>query len=94
MMFLLDIAFGVELLALGLGAAFLIWSLRNQGKGIVAAKCCGIIILFLSIGALICTSFYGTTYWLKGYFKSPSLHKHVVMMRYNKSSTSYKRGQI
>lgn len=74
MMFLLDLAFANELLALGLGIAFLVWGYRSQGAGVGLAKTGGYVITILAILGLLCTSYYGTQYWFAGYFKSPMAH--------------------
>ncbi len=78
MMFLLDLAFTVELLAFGLGIAFLIWAYRCQGKGAALAKVAGYIITIAAVLALICTTSYGFCYWSKGYFTSPTAVTHQV----------------
>lgn len=71
MMFLLDLAFAIELIALGVGVGFLIWAYRNDGAGVGAAKVFGYIITIAAAFVLLCTSYYGAVYWVKGYFKSP-----------------------
>ena len=72
MMFLLDLAFAVELIALGVGVGFLVWAYRHDRAGIALAKVFGYIITIAAVLALSCTTYYGTNYWLKGYFKSPT----------------------
>ena len=79
MMFLLDLAFAVELIALGCGIGMLVWAYRNEGVGIAAAKAFGYIITIAAVFVLLCTSYYGTVYWVKGYFKSPVAP--MVMMK-------------
>lgn len=71
MMFLLDLAFAMELIALGVGIALIVWSIRNDGAGVAVSKFFGYIISIASVFALLCTSYYGTSYWLQGYFTSP-----------------------
>lgn len=44
MMFLLDLAFAVELITLGFGISMLLWAYRREGVGIVVAKIFGFII--------------------------------------------------
>ena len=59
MMFLGDLAFSVELIALGVGVALVIWGLRNQGQGVMLAKYTGYIIGLLALGLIaitICSS--------------------------------------
>lgn len=72
MMFLLDLAFAAELIALGVGVAYIIWSLRNNGAGVKMARVFGYIIAIAAMVGMLCTSYYGISYWWKGYFKSPN----------------------
>lgn len=72
MMFLLDLAFAVELIVLGFGICLLVWAYRNEGAGIVATKVFGYIITIFAILVLLCTSYYGISYWSQGYFTSPA----------------------
>ena len=90
MMFLLDLAFAMELIALGLGISMLIWAYRNEGAGVALGKVFGYVISILAVLALLCTSYYGTQYWKEGYFKSPiapmlmmkqQMMQHKGMMR-------------
>lgn len=71
MMFLLDLAFSIELIALGVGVSLLIWAYRNEGVGIAAAKVFGYIIAIAAVSVLLCTTYYGVSYWAAGYFKTP-----------------------
>lgn len=71
MMFLLDLAFAIELIALGVGVAFLVWAYRSEGAGIALARVFGYIITISAVFVLLCTTYYGTSYWAQGYFKSP-----------------------
>ena len=87
-MFLLDLAFAVELMALALGVTFLIWASRNEGNGIGLARFTGFLITLLAIFGLLCTSYYGINYWVKGYFKSPPAH--MFIMNHNKTFTDEK----
>ena len=70
MMFLLDLAFAVELIVVSIGAIFLIWAYRNEGKCIFFAKSIGFILIFFALAAILCTSYYGFKYWAEGYFNS------------------------
>ena len=71
MMFLLDAAFAIELIALAFGTGLLIWSMRNQGEGVVLGRFIGYLVFILSVFVLLCTSFYGFIYWAQGKFDSP-----------------------
>ena len=78
-MFQADLAFTVELLAIGLGVAFIIWSLRSEGAGVVTAKITGYFILILAVATLLCTSYYTLRYWEEGYFKGPhAMHRQMM----------------
>lgn len=90
-MFALDLSFAVELIALGLGVAFLIWASRNEGNGIGLARFTGFLITLLALFGLLCTSYYGINYWVKGYFKTPS--SHMLIMKHNKVSTDEEHKQ-
>lgn len=71
MMFLFDLAFAVEILALGLGGYFLVWSESLEGRAKALANRFGKIIVVLAVLGMSCSTFYGTMYWLQGYFSSP-----------------------
>lgn len=71
MKFLFDLTLSVELIALGVGVAFLIWGYRNEGCTACLGKVTGYIITILAALALIFTSLYGMGYFMKGHFVSP-----------------------
>lgn len=71
MMFLLDLAYGVEVLALGMGFAFLVWATQSQGEGQALAKTSGYIIAVLALLGILCTTYYGLSYWFRGHFTEP-----------------------
>ncbi len=72
MMFLAELAFAVELLALTAGVSLFIWSLRNSGAGQSLAKFVGLIVSVSAVLGLICTSFYSLLYWFQGSFSTLS----------------------
>ena len=80
MMFMLDMAFATQLLALGLGTALLIWAYRNKGVGVAFAKAIGYIITVLALLTMLCSLYYGFKYWGKGYFKSPMASQRQMML--------------
>lgn len=82
MIFIADTAFALELIALALGGAFLVWSLQAERGGTKLAKVFGWIIVVLSALALACTSYYSLKYWEDGYYKEPYM-----------KGAHYKRGQ-
>ncbi len=70
-MFLFDLAFAVELIALGVGVILLVFAYRNEGAGVSLARLFGYIITIAAILSALCTTYYGICYWKQGYFKSP-----------------------
>lgn len=50
----------LELIALGIGASFIIWSFQHKGHGHLFAKIIGLIIMIIAITDLSCT-IYSTT---------------------------------
>ena|SRR3990167_7250404 len=64
--FMANIAFSLELLALTAGITLLIWSFRNEGKGVMLASVFGYIVIILAISALLCTSYFAVKSWKKG----------------------------
>ena len=60
-MFLLDLAFVVELITLGFGISMLICAYRNEGIGIAVTKVFGCIITISAGFVLLCTSYYDTS---------------------------------
>jgi len=69
-MFIVDMAFAIELMAIATGVGLTVWSLRHEGAGIQLAKVSGYAISVLALFALLCTTYYGIMYWNKGYYKA------------------------
>lgn len=70
MMFLFDIAFATELVALGVGIVILIWSYRaDKGGARGLGKVFGYFITIVAALTLISTFFHGYKYWNSGYFQ-------------------------
>jgi len=71
MVFLADMAFATEIIALVAGTALLAYSCKEGigCKGFV--KAIAYITIVLSILTLLCTSYYSLRYWEDGYFKHP-----------------------
>jgi len=88
MMFLFDLAFAVEILVLGLGGYFLIWAASHDGAGVALAKRMGHIIITLAVLGMICSIFYGTMYWYKGYFSGPMAMHNMKMQNCSGDSSS------
>jgi len=71
MMFFLDGAFAIELIALVLGGT-LLYRIKTNAK----IKCgfCHFIawfVIILAFLSMICTTVYGLKYWADGYFNKP-----------------------
>lgn len=56
-MLLGDLTFSVELIAVGVGAALMIWGMRNEGKGVLLARCAGYFVGILATASLLTTSY-------------------------------------
>lgn len=74
MMFLADTAFGLELIALGIGFWVLIRA-RNAEAGNLKGlgTFLGYFIIVGSFLVLLCTSYYTVRYWEDGHFRSPGM---------------------
>lgn len=77
MMFLFHSAMGLSLIAIALGVMLVVWSLRNEGKGVQLAKVFGILIVIVAIFGQICSTYYSLKYWSNGYFESPAGMMHM-----------------
>ena len=53
-MMVMHIVFGLDLIALSLGTALMVWSMKNPGKGSWLGKLFGGIVAVLSIISLVC----------------------------------------
>ena len=72
MMFLSHIAYSLELIALAFGVCLVSCSFNKEERCINWVKKVGALIVFLSVLAMICTSYYTFKYWLQGSFETPS----------------------
>ncbi len=75
-----NLTFAVELLAFGLGIAFLVWAYRNEGVGVRLSKVVGYIIAIAAVLSIVCTSVHSVRYG-KGYFSSQSTPPHLIMKK-------------
>ncbi len=66
MKFLMNLTFAMELIALGVGVGFIIWSRRHDGNGTTIANIFGYIITIAAILTLLCTGYSGVRAWKKG----------------------------
>ena len=103
MVFQMETAFAMELIALVLGALLLVWSAGQP----VCQRCAKMIAYFaivFSILSMLCTSFYSYKYWKAGAFKAPRKHKmmmqesggmppHMQKMMQNKNKPMIQQGQ-
>ena len=81
MMFFLDSAFALDLIALTLGAGLVYFSVQNKGPGAFFAKVIGSLVFILALLTLIFTSYFGTTYWFTNGVKGA---KHQMEMQQQK----------
>lgn len=90
MIFLLHLAFAAEIIALGTGLAFLVWTRHNKGGGQPLAVFSGYLITTLALIGMLCTTYYGLSYWFKGYFTEPKPFK--LAMGVQDQGTKYAHG--
>ncbi|HCC3243582.1 TPA: hypothetical protein ACW6D3_002686 [Legionella pneumophila] len=70
--FLFHTAQMLSLIAIALGIILVVWASRNEGFGISLAKVFGWLIVLLAILGMICSGYYATVYWYKGYIQTPA----------------------
>ncbi|WP_454783581.1 hypothetical protein [Legionella sp. WA2022007384] len=70
--FLFHIAQMVSLIAIALGIVLIAWASHNQGRGVSLAKVFGWLVVVFAILGLICSGYYATVYWYKGYIQTPA----------------------
>ncbi len=95
MVFWIDAAFALELIALALGGAML-YFLKAHKIQFSFCKFIGYFVIVLAFLSMACTSYYGTKYWFQGYYEKPlptSKHelfkKHKPMMKEHKMERIY-----
>ncbi len=89
MMCMLNLSIAVELIALGVGIAFLVWAYQSSGAGTKLAKVFGYIIAILAVVLMVFTGYCGTMHWMKrgfGYGHGPGcgagcMMKHHMMRK-------------
>lgn len=64
-MFFQHLAVSVSLLALGIGSGFLLWGMRNTGKGIWFANFIGSVITILATLSVVCSIYSSVAYGRK-----------------------------
>jgi len=73
MIFLADIAFALELAALVLGTALLIFISKEECSCKKFGKVIAYFVIVTSVLAILCTSFYSIRYWEEGSFDNPTM---------------------
>ncbi|HAU4039477.1 TPA: hypothetical protein F8A84_16150, partial [Legionella pneumophila] len=62
-----------------------VWTSRHEGFGISLAKVFGWLIVLFAILGMICSAYYATVYWHKGYIQTPAgmplLMQHQIPMQ-------------
>lgn len=72
LVFMFHIAFGILLIALVAGVALIFKAKKYDSK---LGKVLGVLIVLFALGHLACTSYFGMSYWKKGYFEMPMAAK-------------------
>jgi hypothetical protein len=81
-MFQVDMAFALGLIALAAGMALIVWMRIHVEHTSKFCRGVAYLIAILAFLTLLCTSYYGTAYWLKGYF-SPRAINHQLQIKNN-----------
>jgi len=63
-------------MALAIGVAFYIWSIRSQGKGTCIAKYFGIVVIVLALFHVVSLSYHGIQFWRAGYYENTMQMMH------------------
>jgi predicted membrane protein len=77
MLFLSNLAFGLGIIALALGMAFLIWSYRTQALGVILARITGVVITLLSLLFILHTYYYGIRYSISQSNSATNTRVHI-----------------
>jgi len=84
MVFLIDAAFAIALVALALGGA-LLYFLKVNKVHYGFCKFIAYFVVVLAFIAMACTFYYGTKYWFQGYYEKPMpTAKHELFKKYTK----------
>ncbi|AOU04111.1 TPA: hypothetical protein ACGG3U_001263 [Legionella pneumophila] len=83
--FLFHVAQMLSLIAIAFGIILVVWASHNEGRGIPLAKVFGWLIVLFAILGMICSAYYATVYWHKGYIQTPAgmsmLIQHQIPMQ-------------
>lgn len=91
MVFLVDIAFAMEIIALAFGAAIIVFVKKNNKLNLGLSKFVGYAVMILAVLSMACTTFYGTKYWFEGYYKKPFVIKHKKHRMWHHKAKDTKR---
>lgn len=84
MVFLVDATFAIELIALVLGGA-LLYFVKAHKTHHAFCKFISYFVIIVAFLSMACTTYYGTKYWMKGYYKKPfSMGKHRMFKKHKK----------
>lgn len=83
MVFLVDAAFAIELIALVLGGA-LLYFVKAHKTHHAFCKFIAYFVIIVAFITMACTAFYGTKYWMQGYYKKPFMGKHRMFKKHKK----------
>lgn len=67
-MFQLHIAYSLALLVLAAGLVLIYFGMKQTSR---LLKISGILLTVLTVGNIVCMTYYGVRYWKDGYFRSP-----------------------
>jgi ABC-type amino acid transport system permease subunit len=81
-MFQVDMAFALGLIALAAGMALTVWMRIHIEHTSKFCRGVAYLIVILAFLTLLCTSYYGTAYWLKGYFGARMTGQYHQMNKY------------
>ncbi|NGX63100.1 MAG: hypothetical protein KR126chlam6_00507 [Candidatus Anoxychlamydiales bacterium] len=89
MVFLVDIAFAIELIALVLGGT-LLYFLKAHKVQFAFGKVIAYFVIVVALITMLCSSYYGTKYWVQGYYETPMGQKHAMFKKYKKHMKDYR----
>jgi len=89
MVFLVDIAFAIELIALVLGGA-LLYFIKAHKIQFTFGKVIAYFVIIVALLSMLCSFYYGTKYWVQGYYEKPMGQKHAMFKKHKKHMRDYK----
>ncbi|NGX34410.1 MAG: hypothetical protein K1060chlam1_00763 [Candidatus Anoxychlamydiales bacterium] len=83
MVFWVESAFALSLIALALGGSFLFF-IKTHKSQFSFGKFIAYFVIILAFFSMACTTYYGTKYWFQGYYEKPiSYSKHKLFKKSN-----------